>query len=340
MKADLDFANLDFRYRKTDYNIRYYYRDGKWSKGELVSSENLELNIASTCLHYGQACFEGMKVFENREGKAIAFRIDENAKRLQRSAKKIFMVEVPQEIFIEAVYKVVDANRKYIPPYGTGASLYVRPLLIGISPHIGVKASEEYIFLILVLPVGPYFKGGFKPVKLLTVEDIDRAAPYGVGDIKAAGNYAAGMRGTFMAKQNGYADVLYLDAVERKYIDESGPANFIAILKNDTYVTPASSSILPSITNASLQTIAKDFGLSVEKRQLAISEITNFAEAACCGTAAVLTPIGTIKYRDIIYNFYDDGNTAGPHTTRLYDTLTGIQAGALEDKYNWTFEIP
>lgn len=339
-RADIDFANLNFGYIKLDSNVRYYYKNGKWDSGELTSDDNINFHIASTCLHYGQNCFEGLKVYETKSGQITAFRPIENYKRLAKSAKKLFMEPVPEEIFFDAINRVVKANKKFIPPYGSNATLYIRPILLGISPHIGLSPSEEYMFMVLATPVGPYFKGGFKPVKMLVVDDLDRAAPFGVGDIKASGNYSAGLRGTFRAKEQGFADVIYLDVVHRKYIDESGPANFIAILKDGTYVTPKSSSILQSITNMSLQTIASDeFGWKVEKRPLSIDEIDNFIEAGCCGTAAVITPVGTIRYHGKDYTFYDQGKTAGPKITKLYNHLRSIHWGEINDKYNWLYKI-
>ena len=339
-RADLDFANLDFGYRKTDANIRYTFKNGNWDSGQLYREDDFQLSIAATCLHYGQAVFEGLKVFETKSGEIAAFRPIENCKRMAKSAEKLFMEPVPEELFLDALNRVVKENRRFIPPYGTNSTLYVRPLLIGASAHIGIKPSNEYIFLMLVTPVGPYFKGGVKPVKMMVVDDLDRAAPYGVGDVKAAGNYAAGLRGSFRAKQNGYTDVIYLDTKHRKYIDESGPANFIAIMKDDTYVTPESSSVLPSITNMSLREIAeKDFGWKVEQRLLSIDEIDNFAEAGCCGTAAVVSPVGEILYNGKIYKFYDEGKSAGPKITKLYKRLTDIQWGEIEDKNNWLYKI-
>ncbi|HQJ06662.1 MAG TPA: branched-chain amino acid aminotransferase [Spirochaetota bacterium] len=339
-RADLDFANLDFSYRKVNANIRYYYRNGKWDGGTLTDEEYFPLHIAATCVHYGQAIFEGLKVYETKNGDVVAFRPIENQKRMVKSAEKLFMARITEEIFLEALDRVVNANKEFVPPYGSGASLYIRPLLIGISPHIGVKPSEDYLFMILVTPVGPYFKGGFKPVKMLVVEDLDRAAPFGLGDVKAAGNYAAGLRGYFRAKENNFTDVIYLDAKERKYMDESGPANFIAIMKDGTYTTPQSSSVLPSITNMSLRTIAKDdFGWKTEQRSVAIDEITNFSEAGCCGTAAVITPVGEIRYRDKDYKLFDQGRTAGPKVTQLYERLVKIQLGEVEDTRGWLRKI-
>ena len=339
-KANIDFANLGFGYMKVDGNVRYYFKDGKWDNGNTSSDENINLNIAATCLHYGQNCFEGMKVYETKLGEICAFRPYENYERLKKSAEKIYMEPVPENIFFDALTKIVKINSRFIPPYGSDATLYVRPILLGISPHIGLSPSEDYLFMMMATPVGPYFKGGFKPVKMLVVEDLDRAAPFGVGDIKASGNYAAGLRGTIRAKKEGFTDVIYLDCIHRKYIDESGPANFIAILKDGTYVTPRSPSILKSITNMSLQTIAKDvFGWNVEQRPLLIDEIINFAEAGCCGTAAVITPVGTIRYKNKDYNFYDNGNTAGPKTTQLYEHLKGIHWGEIKDENNWLYKI-
>ncbi len=339
-KANLDFANLDFKYRKMDANIRYFFKNNKWDSGKFYSNETINLHVASTCLHYGQNCFEGLKVYETKSGEIVAFRPIENWKRIVKSAEKLFMQPPTEEIFFDALNKIVKKNKKYIPPYGTNATLYVRPILLGISPHIGLKASEDYVFMLMATPVGPYFKGGFKPVKMLIVEDIDRAAPFGVGDIKASGNYSAGLRGSFRAKENGFTDVIYLDCIHREYIDESGPANFIAILKDGTYVTPDSTSILESITNMSLRMIAKeDFGWKVEKRPLSIKEIDNFTEAGCCGTAAVITPVGSIKFREKEYTFYDNGNSAGPKITQLYEHLLKIQFGEIEDKHNWLYKI-
>lgn len=339
-RANLDWTNLEFSYIKTDYHLEYYFKDGKWSEAQIKKSDKIELHMAATALHYGQQCFEGLKAFERADGKISIFRVNENAKRMKRSAEKIKMEPFPEDKFIEAVFKVVQLNRRFIPPYGSGASLYVRPLLLGTSGIVGVKPSYEYLFLIFVTPVGPYFKGGLKPIRLLVEEEIDRAAPLGVGDVKVGGNYAAGMRATIKAKSLGYNEVLYLDAKHKKYIDESGPANFFGITKDNKYVTPASSSILPSITNKSLRVIAeKELGMTVEQRPVDVQEIFDFEEAGCCGTAAVITPVKSITYRDreVVYLKDED---VGPTCKKLYDTLTGIQLGTVEDKYSWNFEVP
>lgn len=333
-RANLDFANLPFSYRKTDANIRYWFQNGKWSAGELTADEHIPVHIAATCLHYGQEVFEGLKVYERPDGRLQTFRLVENARRVQRSARKLFMQSVPEELFREAVHRVVRANRRFVPPYGSGASLYVRPLLLGMSAEVGVKPSHEYVFLVLVTPVGPYYKGGLTPVRLIVEEQIDRAAPGGVGDAKCGGNYAAGMRATLPVKEKGYAEVLYLDCREKKYLDESGSSNFYAIIGR-TFATPASPSILPSITNMSVQQIAKDMDLKVEQRQLSVDELPTFAEAGCLGTAAVITPVESITYRGTDYVYARDGK-AGPITTELYKRLTAIQLGEAEDPYGWT----
>ncbi len=332
--ANLDFANLPFAYQKTDANIRYWFRDGKWSAGELTADEHIPIHIAATCLHYGQEIFEGLKVYERPDGRVQTFRQIENARRAQRSARKLFMQPVPEELFREAVHRVVRANRRFVPPYGSGANLYVRPLLLGISAEVGVKPSHDYLFLVLVTPVGPYYKGGLTPVRLIVEEQIDRAAPGGVGDAKCGGNYAAGMRATLPVKEKGYAEVLYLDCREKKYLDESGSSNFYAII-GKTFATPASPSILPSITNMSVQQIAKDMDVKVEQRQVSVDEISTFNEAGCLGTAAVITPVESITYRGKDYVFAKDGK-AGPITTELYKRLTAIQWGEAEDPYGWT----
>ena len=336
--ADLDWRNLTFGYTRTDFNIRYRFADGRWDEGRLTREEFLPIHIAATCLHYGQECFEGLKVFQTKSGQVAAFRMDRNAARMQRSCRKILMEPPPTSLFMEAVERVVKANLQYVPPYGTGASLYVRPLMIGVGPQVGVHSANEYLFVVFVTPVGPYFKEGFKPVRLVVEENVDRAAPQGVGDAKVGGNYAAGLRASMAAKACGYTEVLYLDPREKRYIDESGPANFFAITKEGQYITPESPSILPSITNDSLITLGESLGLNPQRRRIAIEEIFDFAEAGCCGTAAVLTPIGAITYRDRTVEYCPD-NTPGPICTKLYQRLTAIQWGEAPDEYGWLFPI-
>ena len=338
-RAELDWSNLSFSYIRTDYNVRYTWRDGQWDEGVLSSEEHIPLHIAATCLHYGQECFEGLKAFEQKSGEVAVFRIEECAARLRQSCQRIFVEAPPEELFSEAVSRVVNANRRFVPPYGTGASLYIRPLVIGTGPRVGVAPAEEYMFVVFVTPVGPYFKTGFKPVHLVVEEEFDRAAPNGVGDVKLGGNYAAGFRASIRAKERGFADVLYLDAKEKKYIDESGPANFFGVTREGRYVTPRSGSILPSITNKSLITLADEMGLKPERRPVAVEEIFSFQEAGCCGTAAVITPVGSITWGERKAVFSEDGEP-GEYSTRLYNKLTGIQLGDEPDPYNWTRVVP
>ncbi len=338
-KAALDWPNLDFGYRKTDANIRYTWKDGVWGKGILTEDETIPLHMAATCLHYGQECFEGLKAFETKSGDAVAFRIDENAKRFARSCQKIMMEPVPEDMFIDAVFRVVNANRRFLPPYGTGASLYIRPLMIGTGPQVGVKPAGEYMFMVFVTPVGPYFKTGFKPVDLVVEEEVDRAAPQGVGDVKVGGNYAAGLRASMAARAKGFTEVLYLDAKHKRYVDESGPANFYGITPDNQYVTPDSESILPSITNKSIITLAEELGLRPQRREVDVEEIFEFKEAGCCGTAAVITPVGSITYRDRKVVYSKDGE-AGKYSIELYEKLTAIQVGDEPDTYDWVRRIP
>jgi branched-chain amino acid aminotransferase len=337
-RAPLDYANLPFQYQKTDANIRYWFRNGSWSAGELTADEYIPLHMAATCLHYGQEIFEGLKAYERPDGRVQTFRMLENARRMQRSAKKLMMEAPPEEVFRDAVQKVVRANRRFVPPHGSGATLYVRPLLLGMSAEVGVKPSKDYLFLVLVTPVGPYYKGGLTPVKLIVEEEIERASPGGVGDAKCGGNYAAGMRATLPVKERGYAEVLYLDAREKKYLDESGSSNFYAII-GKKYATPASASILPSITNMSVRQLAQDLGLRVEQRPIAVDELPSFDEAGCLGTAAVITPVESITHRGKEY-VYAKAGKAGPHTMELYKRLTAIQWGEAPDPYGWTETIP
>ena len=336
-KAKLDWSDLPFGYVKTDYNIRYHFREGKWSGGELSDNDTINLNIAAPSLHYGQQAFEGLKAFETADGRIVAFRPEENAKRLQKSSERIFIPPVSVEMFNEAVDRVVAANARFVPPFGTGASLYIRPLIIGTGAKVGLGPAEEYMFVVFATPVGPYYKGGFKPVKALVVEEYDRTAPLGIGDCKVGGNYAAGLRGGVFGAQKGYPIVLYLDPKEKKYIDEFSTSNFMAI-RDNTYVSPDSITILPSITNKSLMEIARDMGMGVERRKVDIAEISGFSEIGAVGTAAVITPVWQIRYKDKEYNF-GSMEAAGPTITGLYERLTRIQTGEHEDKHGWLREI-
>lgn len=332
----LEWSKLPFGYVKTDYNIRSYYKNGQWSDIELSSDETFPIHIAATALHYGQQAFEGLKAYRGKDNKVRLFRWQENAKRLQHSAKGLHMPEVPEDLFHKAIVTAVKANERFIPPYGTGASLYIRPLLIGTGAEVGVKPANEYMFIVFVTPVGPYFKEGFKPVKIAIIRDSDRAAPLGTGTFKVGGNYAASLRGVVKAHSLGYSSPMYLDCVERKYIDEIGAANFFGI-KGNTYITPKSTSILASITNKSLMQLAKDMGMTVEQRPLLLDEIESFDEVGACGTAAIISPIGVIYdiERNKEYHFCKDGKP-GPISTKLYETLVGIQYGELPDPHQWT----
>ena len=332
---NINWSELPFGYIKTDYNIRCNYREGRWGELEVSSSEILNIHMAATCLHYGQEAFEGLKAFKGKDGKIRVFRMDENAKRLQSSSQGIKMAEFPIDKFEEAVRKAIKLNERFVPPYGSGASLYIRPLLIGTGAQVGVSPANEYLFLIFVTPVGPYFKSGFKPVPVCMMRGYDRAAPNGTGTIKVGGNYAASLAAGTLAHEKGYAAVLYLDPKEKKYIDECGPANFFAI-KDNTYITPVSNSILPSITNKSLIQLAQDMGLKVERRAIPIEELTTFEEAAECGTAAVVTPISQIDDLDEnkSYVFSADGKP-GVMCEKLYNKLRAIQCGDEPDPYGW-----
>ena len=332
---NLDWANIGFGYRKTDYNVRCYYRDGAWGEIEVSSSEHINMHMAATCLHYGQEAFEGLKAFRGKDGKVRIFRLEANAERLQNTCDGILMPHVSVELFREMVTKVVELNKDYIPPYESGASVDIRPLLIGTSAQVGVHPASEYLFIIFVTPVGPYFKGGFSTNPYVIIREYDRSAPLGTGKYKVGGNYAASLRANKMAHDMGYSCEFYLDAREKKYIDECGAANFIGI-KDNTYVTPLSTSILPSITNRSLQQIAKDMGMKIEIRPIPEEELTTFEEAGACGTAAVISPIERIDDLETgkSYVFSKDGKP-GPVCTKLYNKLRAIQYGDEPDTYGW-----
>ncbi len=332
---NMDWSNLPFGFHKTDYNIRCSYKDGKWGDIEVSSSEYLNVHMAATGLHYGQQAFEGMKAYRGKDGDIRIFRWEENFKRMKDSAHGILMEPVSKNVFQEAIVTAVKKNEKYLPPYGTGAALYIRPLLFGSGAEIGVKPATEYTFVVFVTPVGPYFKEGFNPIKIAIVRDTDRTAPKGTGMYKVGGNYAASLLGIKRTKEAGYAQPLYLDAKEKKYIDEIGAANFFGI-KDNTYITPKSNSILPSITNKSIIEMAPDMGLKVERRPVPVEELNSFEEVGACGTAAIIAPIGEIKdlEKGTIYTYSKDGKP-GPISTKIYNKLLGIQFGSEPDLYNW-----
>lgn len=336
---NIDWANLKFGYMPTDYNVRCYYRNGKWGEIEVSSSDIINIHMAATALHYGQEAFEGMKAFRCPDGKVRAFRIKDNAERLQSTCRGILMPELPTELFEDMVKKVVKLNERFVPPYESGASLYIRPLLIGTGAQVGVHPANEYLFMIFVSPVGPYFKGGFATNDYVIIREYDRAAPLGTGRYKVGGNYAASLAANKMAHDAGYASEFYLDAKEKKYIDECGAANFFGI-KDGKYITPKSSSILPSITNRSLQQLAKDLGMEVEVRPIPEEELSTFEEAGACGTAAVISPIRKIDDLENhkSYVISKDGKP-GPWSEKLYTHLRAIQYGTEPDIHGWTTVI-
>jgi branched-chain amino acid aminotransferase len=332
---NFDWGSLPFGYMKTDFNIRCINKNGKWGKLEVSSSEYIDIHIAATGLHYGQEAFEGLKAYMGKDGKIRLFRWEENAKRMLGSANGIKMAAVPVEMFREALFKVIQLNKKFVPPYGSGATLYIRPLLYGSGAEVGVKPSSEYTFIVFVTPVGPYFKDGIKPVNMLICRDVDRAAPLGTGIYKVGGNYAASMRAIIAARDGGYSNTIFLDAKEKKYIDECGPANFFGI-KDNTYVTPKSESILNSITNMSLLEIAKGLGMKTERRPVPVEELSSFVETGACGTAAIISPIAKIfdPEKDKIYEYCKDGQP-GSESVKLYNKLTSIQNGDEPDPFGW-----
>ncbi|MTI65816.1 MAG: branched-chain amino acid aminotransferase [Firmicutes bacterium] len=337
-EVNIDWNNLGFSYMKTDYRYVSRWSDGEWDEGKLVTDNKLSLSEASTALHYGQQCFEGLKAYRTKDGKIQLFRPDENAKRMQNSCKRILMPEMPEQKFIDACIEVVKANEKYVPPYGSGATLYLRPFVIGVGHNLGVKPAPEYIFCVFCVPVGPYFKGGMTPVNF-TIADFDRAAPYGTGAAKVGGNYAGSLLPHEKANEKGFADCIYLDPKTHTKIEEVGAANFFGITKDDKFITPKSPSILPSITKYSLMHIAENYlDMEVVERDVHIEKLDEFKEAGACGTAAVITPIGGIEYKGDLHVFHSE-TEVGPITKKLYDTLYGIQFGDVEAPEGWIVEV-
>ena len=336
---DLDWGNIGFNYRITDYRYISNYKDGKWDDGELSTDSNVTINESAGILQYCQEVFEGLKAYRTKEGHIVTFRPDLNAKRMYDSAKRLEMPPFPEERFIEAVDKVVIANEAWVPPFGSGATLYIRPYMFASSPVIGVKPAAEYQFRMFTTPVGPYFKGGAKPITI-TVSDFDRAAPRGTGHIKAGLNYAMSIHPLMEAHRNGFDENMYLDAATRTYVEETGGANFIFIPKDKKVVTPKSNSILPSITRRSLLYVAEHYlGLKTEERPVAFDEVKDFAEVGLCGTAAVISPVGRICRGETVINIPSGMEGMGEITKKLYDTLTGIQMGELEAPEGWIRKI-
>lgn len=340
-KKDLNWAELGFQYHKTDYRFSATHENGAWSAGELVSSELIPVHEGAPSLHYAQQCFEGMKAQTTADGRVLLFRPDLNSERMNLAAGRLLMPEVPQAMFIDAVEQVVRANYAWIPPYGSGASLYIRPMLIGVGENLGLKPAKKYEFRVFVSPVGPYFKAAGLAVISLAVSAMDRAAPSGTGSYKVGANYAGGLLATRLAQQVGANEALYLDAQEHRYIDEAGSANIIVAMKNGTLVTPRSNAILPSITRRSLMILAADqLQLKVEERAIDLrAEIDGFAEMAACGTAAVLSFVGKIWFDEAWHVIHSDGKTAGPVMQQLYELLVGMQVGQRPDPYGWTHEV-
>ncbi len=334
-KKNIDWANLGFGYVQTDKRFVANYKNGAWDEGELTSDANVVISECAGVLQYAQTCFEGLKAYTTEDGHIVTFRPDLNAQRMEDSCKRLEMPVFPQDKFIEAVEKVVTANAEWVPPYGSGATLYLRPYMFGSNPVIGVKPADEYQFRIFATPVGPYFKGGVKPLTL-RVCDFDRAAPHGTGHIKAGLNYAMSLHAIVSAHEEGYDENMYLDSATRTKVEETGGANFLFVTKDGKVVTPKSSTILPSITRRSLMYVAKEYlGLEVEEREVLFSEVKDFAECGLCGTAAVISPVGKIVDHGNEICFPSGMTEMGPVTKKLYDTLTGIQMGRIEAPEGW-----
>jgi len=333
-KKNIDWSSIGFGYIKTDKRYVSNYKNGAWDEGTLTDDANVVLSECAGVLQYAQTVFEGLKAYTTEDGRIVCFRPDLNASRM---AKRLEMPAFPEDRFVKAVEETVRANAAYVPPYGSGATLYIRPYMFGSNPVIGVKPADEYQFRMFCTPVGPYFKGGAKPITI-KVSDFDRAAPHGTGHIKAGLNYAMSLHAIVTAHQEGYDENMYLDAATRTKVEETGGANFIFVTKDGTVVTPKSNSILPSITRRSLMVVAEKYlGLKVEHREVYFDEVKDFAECGLCGTAAVISPVGELRYKDdvVTVNNFEIGEL----TQKLYDTLTGIQWGRIPDKYGWTVEV-
>ena len=338
-KKNIDWSNLGFGYMQTDYRYVSHYKNGAWDEGALTQDPNVVINECAGVLQYAQTCFEGMKAYTTEDGRIVTFRPDLNAQRMEDSALRLEMPAFPKDRFIDAVVEVVKANAAYVPPFGSGATLYIRPYMFGSNPVIGVKPADEYQFRILVTPVGPYFKGGVKPLTI-RISDFDRAAPNGTGHIKAGLNYAMSLHAIVDAHKQGYDENMYLDAGSRTKVEETGGANFLFVTKDGKVVTPKSSSILPSITRRSLMYVAKEYlGLEAEEREIYVDELADFAECGLCGTAAVISPVGKIVDHGKEICLPSGMTEMGPTTKKLYETLTGIQMGRIEAPEGWIKEI-
>ena len=335
---NIDWKNLGFSYIKTDYRFISYWKDGKWDDGEMTTDNKVHISEGSPVLHYGQSCFEGMKAYRTKDGSINLFRPEENAKRMINSCQRLLMPEFPVEKFVEAAKAVVKANEKWVPPYNTGSTLYLRPYLMGVGDNIGVSPATEYIFSIFAMPVGPYFKGGLTPTNFI-VSDYDRAAPHGTGAAKVGGNYASSLLPGKEAHDRNFSDCIYLDPATHTKIEEVGSANFFGITKDNRFVTPKSPSILPSITKYSLLYLAEHhLGMQVEEGDVYIDKLDEFSEAGACGTAAVISPIGGIQHGENFHVFYSE-TEVGPVTRKLYEELTGIQFGDIEAPKGWIVKV-
>ncbi len=335
---NLDWINLGFSYVKTDFRYISYWENGAWDQGELTEDPVLTIEESATSLHYGQQCFEGLKAYRTKGGGIQLFRPECNAKRMQESCRRLLMPEVPEEKFLDACCKVVKANEAYVPPYGSGATFYLRPFMVGAGYNLGLKTAPKFMFRVFGSPVGPYFKGGLKPIRL-SISDYDRAAPNGTGAVKVGGNYAAGLYPHELAAGQGYDDCIYLDPATHTKIEEVGAANFFGITKDNKFVTPKSPSILGSITKYSLMTIAEDYlEMEAEERDVPIDSLDDFKEAGACGTAAVITPIGSIEYNGRLHVFHSE-KEAGPITKKLYDLLCGMQFGDVQAPSDWIYKV-
>jgi branched-chain amino acid aminotransferase len=340
-KKALNWADLGFQYRPTDYRFRAIHKNGEWSEGELIRSEMISVHEGAPALHYAQQCFEGLKAQSAPDGRVLLFRPTLNAERMRQAAGRLLMPEVPEALFIRGVEEAVRANYAWIPPHGSGASLYIRPMLIGVGENLGLKTAREFEFRVFVSPVGPYYKSAGLAVISLAVSDLDRAAPSGTGNYKIGANYAGGLLATRLAQQLGANEALFLDAREKRYIDEAGSANIVVAMTGGRFVTPSSSAVLPSVTRRSIMTLAeKDLGLAIEHRPIDLrKEIGEFEEVAACGTAAVVSPVGRIWVDGQWHNFYGEGEQAGPIMQKLYELLVSIQRGEAADSYGWTHQV-
>ena len=338
-KKNLDWSNLGFGYMKTDKRFVANFKDGAWDDGVITEDDKVVISECAGVLQYAQTCFEGMKAYTTQDGHVVIFRPDMNAERMANSCRRLEMPVYPEDKFVEAVAKTVKANDAWVPPFGSGASLYIRPYMFGSNPVIGVKPADEYQFRILVTPVGPYFKGGAKPLTI-KVSDFDRAAPHGTGHIKAGLNYAMSLHAIVTAHEEGYAENMYLDPATRTKVEETGGANFIFVTKDGKVVTPKSDSILPSITRRSLIHVAKEYlGLEVEEREVLFDEVKDFAKCGLCGTAAVISPVGKIVNHGEEICLPSGMEKMGPTIQKLYDTLTGIQMGKIEAPKGWIYTV-